>query len=70
MPDGTIVSPQITPGRNMSERIDNWHKNHPSPVVRAQANIFEVAVAPQAAQDVSVTSYTSYPASHDEEELA
>lgn len=43
VPDRTLVSPQIAPGRNMKDRIDNWHKTHNTSTPQALANIIEVA---------------------------
>ncbi|KAF5355070.1 hypothetical protein D9756_005756 [Leucocoprinus leucothites] len=76
MPDGTSVSPQVAPGRNMKERIDNWHKSRSPASVPAQANILEVYPSRSIASSPSYTPVTSsmpYSTSHtsqDEEELA
>ncbi|KAF6751534.1 hypothetical protein DFP72DRAFT_816411 [Ephemerocybe angulata] len=43
-PDGTIVTARTIHGRNMIERIDNWHKaRQPSTSNVAQSNFFDVA---------------------------
>jgi hypothetical protein len=76
MPDNTLVSPQVAPGRNMKERIDNWHKSRSPPVVQAQANILEVVSYQQPASTLPNApptppmSYSSSYVSQDEQELA
>ncbi|KAJ3555385.1 hypothetical protein NP233_g12224 [Leucocoprinus birnbaumii] len=54
MPDGTPVSPQVAPGRNMKERIDNWHKSNSPSNGSVQANLFQVD------SSASIASTNSY----------
>lgn len=70
-PDGVQISPQTAPGRNMMERIDNWHKNRPGGAPRVQTNIVEVRSIPLNTPEPSatITQYTGLPATPDEEEL-
>jgi hypothetical protein len=76
VPDNTQVSPQIAPGRNMKERIDNWHKSRSPSATPAQANLLEVVPTQQPAlsnSDISSTSpmpYSTSYVSQDEAELA
>jgi hypothetical protein len=72
VPDGTQITPQLAPGRNMRERIDNWHKAHPR-ASSVQANIVEVSYPSITNEIISpaVTSmsYSDNPSSQDEEEI-
>ncbi|KAF9440557.1 hypothetical protein P691DRAFT_767597 [Macrolepiota fuliginosa MF-IS2] len=66
---------QTTPGRNMMERIENWHKACTQPIIHAQANILEVSPAGSATPGSFISTvrptapYTSFPISQDENEL-
>lgn len=57
MPDGTLVTHQIAPGRNMMERIDNWHKTRNSSASQALANIIEVV--PRRTEDPPTIHHTT-----------
>jgi hypothetical protein len=30
LPNGVLVSPHLAPGKDILERVDNWHAAHPT----------------------------------------
>ncbi|PPQ75015.1 hypothetical protein CVT25_005597 [Psilocybe cyanescens] len=38
LPNGTRVTPRTAPGRNIMERLDNWHKSNPSSTNTVSSN--------------------------------
>ncbi|KAJ3571154.1 hypothetical protein NP233_g3931 [Leucocoprinus birnbaumii] len=75
MPDGTIITRQVAPGRNMKERIDNWHQQRTSQPSRVQANLLEVFPLQRSTENASTalpnptTSSIPFPNDHVDEEL-
>ncbi|KAF9440878.1 hypothetical protein P691DRAFT_767097, partial [Macrolepiota fuliginosa MF-IS2] len=58
-PDGTLVTPQAAPGKNLTERIDNWHSARAGPPPTVQTNILEAAPVQQFSFNTQYTPPTS-----------
>lgn len=64
LPDGTLVTHQVAPGRYIMERIDNWHRSRPAPPPTVQTNILEAIPIHSPSSEPSMTALPSHVASH------